>query len=241
MPSASCFQVSSRNGVRAYLRTASRTISAKSRSAQSRLAKPTSAKPGGRRPRFARSYTAGMSFFRDRSPVTPKITSALGPAILFNRGSSGERSGFCTSSDRETKCPHHVSAVVGDALGRPRRHPHPVDAECRHEAVKRLGNVVLDHVGKRAARARQRHADHERIMLFIECQIIDQAEIDNVAAQLGIGDIFERLNGLLFELWVDRLWNGRGFVAHKLSLDQGPGLRSTREEAVVTLLLESLR
>ena len=46
MPSASCFQTSSRNGVRACSLTESWTIWAKSWSAQSRRAKPTRLKPG---------------------------------------------------------------------------------------------------------------------------------------------------------------------------------------------------
>src|SRR5664280_1695934 len=94
IPSDSCRQTSSRNGVRAYSRTASWTRDAKSSSAHSRRANPTSPNPGGNRPRFARSYTAGMSFFRARSPVTPNITSTQGPAMRGSRRSCGSRSGF---------------------------------------------------------------------------------------------------------------------------------------------------
>ncbi|GHD92100.1 hypothetical protein GCM10010508_43510 [Streptomyces naganishii JCM 4654] len=43
---------------------------------------------------MARSYTAGMSFLRDRSPVTPKITNPDGPAIRGNRRSRPSRNGF---------------------------------------------------------------------------------------------------------------------------------------------------
>src|SRR5690606_27230508 len=53
-------------------------------------------KPGGSRPRLARSYTAGMSFLRARSPVTPKMTSPQGPAIRGRRRSRGSRSGLCS-------------------------------------------------------------------------------------------------------------------------------------------------
>src|SRR5690606_15026463 len=42
------------------------------------------------------SYTAGISFFRARSPVTPKITRPHGPAILGSRLSWGSRSGLTT-------------------------------------------------------------------------------------------------------------------------------------------------
>src|SRR5690349_237003 len=44
-----------------------------------------------------------MSFLRERSPVTPKITSALGPAMRFRRWSSGSRSGLC---------PREISTVI---------------------------------------------------------------------------------------------------------------------------------
>ena len=62
-------------------------------------AEATSAKLGGSRPRLARSYTAGMSFFRARSPVTPKSTSDDGPAIRFSRRSRGSRSGLRPGPD----------------------------------------------------------------------------------------------------------------------------------------------
>src|SRR3954451_24665030 len=94
IPWMSCCQTSSRNGVLACSLTASWTTSAKSSFSQSRRAKPTSEKPGGSRPRFARSYTAGISFLRDRSPVTPKMTRPDGPAIRGSRRSAGSRSGF---------------------------------------------------------------------------------------------------------------------------------------------------
>ncbi|GMA92583.1 hypothetical protein GCM10025869_31120 [Homoserinibacter gongjuensis] len=45
-------------------------------------------------PRFARSYTAGMSFLRERSPVTPKMTRLDGPAMRLRRRSEAMRSGL---------------------------------------------------------------------------------------------------------------------------------------------------
>src|SRR4051794_20355434 len=90
----SCCQTSSRNGVRACALTASWTSAAKSSCCHSRRANPTSEKPGGSNPRLARSYTAGISFLRDRSPVTPKMTRPDGPAIRGSRRSAGSRSGL---------------------------------------------------------------------------------------------------------------------------------------------------
>src|SRR5690242_18801618 len=103
MPSASCCHTSSRNGVRACSFTALCTTSAKSWFSQSRRAKPTSEKPGGSRPRLARSYTAGISFLRDRSPVTPKMTRPDGPAMRGSRRSAGSRSGFAPEPETGDK------------------------------------------------------------------------------------------------------------------------------------------
>src|SRR5689334_19676903 len=94
MPWTSCCQTSSRKGVRACSLTASWTSWAKSSCAHSRRAKPTREKPGGSSPRLARSYTAGISFLRDKSPVTPKMTRPDGPAIRGSRRSAGSRSGL---------------------------------------------------------------------------------------------------------------------------------------------------
>src|SRR4051794_28540717 len=93
---ASRCQTSSRHGVRAPFCAASYASDSKSPSPQSRRAKPSTTKPGGSRPRLARSYTAGMSFFRERSPVTPKITRAHGSGIRGSRRSCAVRSGLPT-------------------------------------------------------------------------------------------------------------------------------------------------
>ena len=83
-------------------------------------ANPTSAKPGGSSPRLARSYTAGMSFLRDRSPVTPKMTSALGPGDAVEAAVVGvaQRVGSARDLDRR----HSDSLREGRApTGRLRR------------------------------------------------------------------------------------------------------------------------
>src|SRR5690606_41319533 len=75
-----------------------------------------------------------------RSPPPPAPVSCFCPATA--------RAGISTlslhdalpisASDAEADRSHHVAAVLGDALGAPRRHPHPVDAEALHDAVERL-------------------------------------------------------------------------------------------------------
>src|SRR3954465_356840 len=91
---ASWSQTSSRHGVRAALRAASRARSAKSVSPQSRRADPSSAKLVGSSPRLARSYPAGSSFLRARSPVIPNTTRAQGSGTRGSRRSRGSRSGL---------------------------------------------------------------------------------------------------------------------------------------------------
>src|SRR5262249_33640103 len=102
----------------------------KSPSPQSRRAKPATTKPGGSRPRLARSYMAGISFLRARSPVTPKITRAHGSGIRGSRRSWGSRSGLLISMaphDTHVMTPmsRHPGKLV-DGGQQPRRPGRPV-------------------------------------------------------------------------------------------------------------------
>src|SRR5947208_6605916 len=85
-------QTSSLQGVREYSWAACLASASKSPSPQSRRANPSTTKLGGSMPRLARSYTAGMSFLRARSPVTPKITRAQDSGMRGSRRSCGSRS-----------------------------------------------------------------------------------------------------------------------------------------------------
>src|SRR5437764_13506985 len=78
-------------------------MSSKSPSPQSRRAKPSSTKSVGSRPRLARSYTAGISFLRARSPVTPNTTSAHGSGTRGSRRSRGSRSAFLGPSSAPSR------------------------------------------------------------------------------------------------------------------------------------------
>src|SRR6266568_4845840 len=89
-------QTSSFHGVRECSCAASLASASKSPSPQSRRANPSTTKLGGSIPRLARSYTAGISFLRARSPVTPKITRAQGSGMRGSRRSCGSRSGLAT-------------------------------------------------------------------------------------------------------------------------------------------------
>src|ERR1700710_2815516 len=105
-----------------------------------------SAKPGGSRPRLARSYTAGMSFLRARSPVIPKITRADGPAMRFRRRSAGTRSGLLPGPSRGAFMAH---ASIGLRRGtRPARGADRVPG-MRSGGLERLGDGVRELVPRR--------------------------------------------------------------------------------------------
>jgi hypothetical protein len=73
----------------------------------------------------------------------------------------------------------------------PRRHPDPVDAEGVHDAVERLGRLLLEHVGERAPRRGEGHVDDEGVVLVVPREVVDEAEIDHVDPELGIHDVLE--------------------------------------------------
>jgi hypothetical protein len=133
--SASRCHTSSRNSVRAPLRAASRASSSNSPSPQSRRAKPSSTKPGGSSPRLARSYTAGMSFFFARSPVTPKTTSAHGS------GTRGQ--------------PPVAGVAQRVRAGGRRGHGRPALRQQRAQAGRAVDQVQAQHRAGRAGRARE--------------------------------------------------------------------------------------
>src|SRR3954447_11917736 len=142
IPWMSCCQTSSRNGVRACALTASWTSCAKSSFAHSRRAKPTSEKPGGSSPRVARLYTAGISFLRDKSPVTPKMTRPDGPAMRGSRRSAGSRSGFAPAPERGAT----VSALRGSQAFKLRLGRLEQIVPGRLELLDALVLQQLDHV-----------------------------------------------------------------------------------------------
>src|SRR4051794_35736712 len=153
MSEESCSHTSSRQGVRACSRAASRATSAKSSSSHSRRAKPRSAKLVGSRPRLARSYTAGNSFLRARSPVMPNTTRAHGGGTRGSRRSRGSRSGLgIMIGPRDRRDPSSGPAGGRTAGGISTRggrlYPWP-SAEPRQELVEPGGAVGQVQVQQR--------------------------------------------------------------------------------------------
>src|SRR3954454_23894764 len=72
---------------------------------------------------------AGISFLRDRSPVTPKITRPHGPAIRGSRLSRGSRSGLVHDIDagmgRSLLLRVAVALVGAQPCSYPAAHPRP--------------------------------------------------------------------------------------------------------------------
>src|SRR5690606_6307967 len=139
-------------------------------------------------PWSARTPTAPSS----SSPTTPKSPHAATSSSNYATASSTNEPAPELSSDVEAEGPHLLAAVVGDLLGAPRRHPHPVDAEAVDEAVEALGRLVLDDVGQRARRRGQGHVDHG-IVLWLDVQPVDEPEVDDVDPELGVDDVAQGL------------------------------------------------
>ena len=66
---------------------------------------------------------------------------------------------YTRSLDIEAEGAELLAPVLGDALRAPRRQPHPVDAEVRHDPLEGFPGLVFDDVGERAGRAGQGHID----------------------------------------------------------------------------------
>ena len=56
------------------------------------------------------------------------------------------------------------------------------------------------HVGERAAGARERHVDDERVVLVVPAEVVDQPEVDDVDPELGVHDVLERFFDLVVAL-----------------------------------------
>src|SRR6476661_4881237 len=91
-------------------------------------------------------------------------------------------------SEVEAEGAQLLAAVLGDLVGAPRRHPHPVDPVGRDETLEGLSRLVLDDVGERACGRRQRHVD-DGVRLRVDGDAVDEAEIDDVDAELGVDDV----------------------------------------------------
>src|SRR6476661_3037911 len=114
-------------------------------------------------------------------------------------------------SEVEAEGAQLLAAVLGDLVGAPRRHPHPVDPVGRDETLEGLSRLVLDDVGERARGRRQRHVD-DGVLLRVDGDAVDEAEVDDVDPELGVDDIAHRL----FD--VGDVGSGCGRLTHDLSL-----------------------
>src|SRR4051794_18493665 len=105
---------------------------------------------------------------------------------------SGRTTQTSERSDIEPEGAQLLTALFGDLVGAPRRHPHPVDADAVDEAVERLRGLVLDDVGQRAGRGRQRHVD-DGLVVLVDGEAVDEAEVDDVDPELGVDDVAQGL------------------------------------------------
>jgi hypothetical protein len=98
---------------------------------------------------------------------------------------------YTRSLDVEAEGAELLAPVLGDVLRTPRRHPHPVDAEIRHESLEGVPGLVFDDVGERAGRAGQRHVDGGHAVADVDA--VDQAEVHDVDAELRVDHVPQRL------------------------------------------------
>src|SRR5690554_6535722 len=94
--------------------------------------------------------------------------------------------------DVEAECAKLLAAVVGDLVRAPRRHPHPIDAVAVNEPVEHLAGLVFKHVSQRASRRRQRHIDN-RVLVLVERDAVDEAEVDDVDPEFRVDHVAHRL------------------------------------------------
>lgn len=100
-------------------------------------------KLGGSSFRFARSYTAGMSFLRARSPVTPKNTRDDGPATRDSRRSRGSRSGLCPDLTLGSTYVTNIVAFYSSTSDGPAVRPSTDGHESVCSQVSPKGTVLL--------------------------------------------------------------------------------------------------
>src|ERR1700733_5660781 len=159
-------------------------------------------------PRIREAEGAGVSPTRLRSG--PKGFTA-GPTSARRTPSPSATRSRAKKLNVEPKRPELLAAVVGDRLRPPWRHPHPVDREVLNRVLERLGRLLLDHVGERAGRAGQRHVQGG-LVRAVEQHPVDEAEVDDVDAELGVDNVAQRLEdvlGLLLDLLVGERGNRR--------------------------------
>jgi hypothetical protein len=94
--------------------------------------------------------------------------------------------------DVEAEGAELLAPVLGDALGAPRRQPHPVDAEVRHHPVEGVPGLVLDDVGERAGRTGQGHVDGGH-PVGADVDAVDQAQVHDVDAEFRVDHVPQRL------------------------------------------------
>jgi hypothetical protein len=99
---------------------------------------------------------------------------------------------YTRSLDVEAEGAELFAPVLGNALRTPRRQPHPVDAEVRHDPLQGVPGLVLDDVGERAGRAGQGHVDGGHAV-GADVDAVDQAQVHDVDAEFRVDHVPQRL------------------------------------------------
>src|ERR1700744_1031775 len=165
-----------------------------------------------------------INFFvikRSLSVRSPNFAANFALARPLELATAGDLTGRLQQLDSEAQRTELVTAVFGDLVRAPRRIPHPVDPQLidQTRADQRVARLVLDDVGQRAGRRRQRHVDQRDgpLLRFFEVDTVDQAQVNDVDAEFGVDDIAHRLLDVAKQLVVRR----RNF-AHPLTSSKSP-------------------
>ena len=132
---------------------------------------------------------AGISFLRDRSPVTPKITMPDGPAIRGSRLSRGSRSGFVVDRHGVLRIPF-VGAAHGQLDGRRRGATGDAARDAGHRCASLRAAATLGQCLATVSTSSSQDDDELVDALGLQ-HLEDVVEVDADGGQIG-----EHLRGL---------------------------------------------
>ncbi len=95
------------------------------------------------------------------------------------------------------------------------------------EGLERGARLVLDDVGERAGGRRQRHVERDRVVV-VHLLAVEQAEVDDVDAELGVDDVLHRLDDVVVGRLDARGVGCRRRLQDRLGRRRGHGRRGGR-------------
>src|SRR3712207_713422 len=116
--------------------------------------------------------------------------------------------------------------------------PDVVDQARAGAAGQRLAGLVLDDVGQRAGRRGQRHVQDRHVGLGVDVDAVDQAQVDDVDAELGVDDVAHGLLDVLEQRGlaaVEAVLDG-GVVGHRVAPRSADSARALASFSAIQLI-----